>query len=224
MTEGIPDLGVPSLEPLFIPEIAIDKIEGVQLQAKFRNVTIEGPSKFRLRSVKSQIESDKLLMKLWFPELIVRGSYEIRGQILMMPINGEKSPANVRSKFSMENIFSGVGTCFGNFSDIDGLLKTKLKRIKNKDTTKDHYQVEVILIEFNIGHASQIKLENLFKDTVDPERALELSSAMNTFINENWRIVAAALKPTLETVIAEALREIADKIFAKYPIDSLLVS
>lgn len=124
----------------------------------------------------------------------------------------------------MENIFSGVGTCFGNFSDIDGLLKTKLKRIKNKDTTKDHYQVEVILIEFNIGHASQIKLENLFKDTVDPERALELSSAMNTFINENWRIVAAALKPTLETVIAEALREIADKIFAKYPIDSLLVS
>lgn len=89
MTEGIPELGVPSLEPLFIPEITIDKIEGVQLQAKFKNVTIEGPSKFRLRSVKSQIESDKLLMKLWFPELIIKGAYEIRGQILMMPINGK---------------------------------------------------------------------------------------------------------------------------------------
>lgn len=59
------------------------------MQAKFRNVTIAGPSRFRLRSVKSQIESDKLLMKLWFPELIIKGSYEIRGQILMMPINGE---------------------------------------------------------------------------------------------------------------------------------------
>lgn len=120
--------------------------------------------------------------------------------------------------------FLGAGTCFGNFSDIDGLLKAKLKRIKVEGSSKDHYQVEAIFIEFNIGHASQIKLDDLFKDTVDPERASELSKAMNTFINENWRIVAAALKPTLETVIAEALREIADKIFAKYPIDSLLVS
>lgn len=118
----------------------------------------------------------------------------------------------------------GVGTCFGNFSDIDGLLKTKLKRVKNKGTSKDHYQVEAIFIDFNIGYASQIKLDNLFKDTLDQERALELSAAMNTFINENWRIVAAAMKPTLEAVIAEALREVADKIFAKYPIDSLLVS
>lgn len=117
-----------------------------------------------------------------------------------------------------------MGTCFGNFSDIDGLLRTKLKRVKNNATSKDHYQVEAIFIEFNIGHASQIQLDNLFKDTIDPERALELSTAMNTFINENWRIVAAALKPTLETVIAESLREIADKIFAKYPIESLLVS
>lgn len=120
--------------------------------------------------------------------------------------------------------FAGSGTCFGNFSDIDGLLRTKLKRIRNENSSKEHYQVETIYIEFNIGQASQISLDNLFRDDMEPARALELSAAMNSFINENWRIVAAALKPTLETVIAEALREIADKIFAKYPIDSLLVS
>lgn len=120
--------------------------------------------------------------------------------------------------------FAGSGTCFGNFSDIDGLLRTKLKRIRNENSSKEHYQVETIYIEFNIGQASQISLDNLFRDDMEPARALELSAAMNSFINENWRIVAAALKPTLEKVIAEALREIADKIFAKYPIDSLLVS
>jgi hypothetical protein len=47
---------------------------------------------------------------------------------------------------------------------------------------------------------------------------------MNQFINENWRMVAAEIRPTLEKTIADILKETADKFFEAYPIKKLLLS
>lgn len=73
------------------------------------------------------------------------------------------------------------------------------------------------VFQFNIG-AARVQLDNLFHG--DPE----LSRAMNLFINENWRMVAAEVRPTLEKTIAEILKETADKFFEAYPINKLLLS
>lgn len=51
-----------------------------------------------------------------------------------------------------------------------------------------------------------------------------MSKSMNHFINENWRMVTAELRPTLERVISEILKETADKFFEAYPIKKLLLS
>lgn len=145
--------------------------------------------------VRADVESDKFRMKIWFPELVMRATYEIHGQLLMMPING-------------------AGKAFGNFSDIDASLSLKLKRVERNGS--DHYKVDFIFINFNIG-AAKVQLDNLFNDP-------ELSKSTNVFINENWRMVTAELRPTLEKTISSILLEVADKFFEAYPIDKLMVS
>lgn len=215
LIQGIPELDIPSLDPLYVPELKIAQNGGIQVAADFKNISISGPCKFRLRAVRADVGSDKFRMKVWFPELVMRATYEIRGQLLMMPINGK-------------------GSCYGNFSDIDGIVSLKLKRI-NKNGEKffkvDFMTIEVrtenlsvklfslinFMFQFNIGGA-RVQLDNLFNG--DPE----LSRAMNQFINENWRMVAAEIRPTLEKTIADILMQTADKFFEAYPIKKLLFS
>lgn len=197
MLDGIPELDVPSLEPLFVPQVKIKQSGGIQITAIFRNVSIIGATKFRLRSVRADVDSDKFRMKIWFPALIMKASYELRGQLLMMPINGK-------------------GLCSGNFSDIDGVMSMKMKRITKNGN--EHYKVDFMLIEFNIG-AAKVQLDNLFENGDE-----ELSKSMNHFINENWRMVTAEIRPTLEKTISEIVSDVTDKFFATYPIKKLLSS
>lgn len=197
LIQGIPELDVPSLDPLFVPEINIAQIGGgIQVSAGFKNISISGPTKFRLRSVRADVVNDKFRMKIWFPALVLKAEYQIRGQLLMMSINGS-------------------GQCAGNFSDIDGVVSLKLNRVKKNNI--EHYKVDFLEIEFNIGMA-KVQLDNLFKGDE------ELTKSMNHFINENWRLVAAELRPALEKTISTILTEVTEKFFDAYPIDKLLVS
>lgn len=50
LIKGIPEIDVPSLDPLYVPEIKILQSGGIQISANFKNITVSGPSKFRLRS------------------------------------------------------------------------------------------------------------------------------------------------------------------------------
>lgn len=67
LIRGIPELDVPSLDPLYVPEIKISQNGGIQVAAAFQNISISGPCKFRLRSVRADASSDKFRMKVWFP-------------------------------------------------------------------------------------------------------------------------------------------------------------
>lgn len=75
--------------------------------------------------------------------------------------------------------------CFGNFTDIDGVLSLKLKRVEKGG--EEHYKVDLMQIEFNIGGA-KVQLDNLFENS-----DVELSKSMNHFINENWRMVTGKM-------------------------------
>lgn len=65
-------------------------------------------------------------MKIWFPELVMKAVYEIRGQLLMMPISGKGN------------------LCYGNFSDIDSILSLKLDRVNRNG--KEHFKVNFLQI------------------------------------------------------------------------------
>lgn len=197
LIKGIPELDVPPLDPLFVPMIAIDQTGGIQVAASFHNISIYGAGDFRLRNIRTEMESNKMRIKLWYPQLSLAATYDIRGQLLMLPIAGQ-------------------GACWGNFTDIDGTVSVQLERIMKNG--QEHFKTKFMKIEFNIGGATS-HLYNLFNGA-DPE----LGKSVNQFINENWKIVTAEIRPSLEETIAKMIAEISDRFFDAFPINKLFHS
>ena len=90
-----------------------------------------------------------------------------------------------------------------------------MKMERYSKNSAEHFKVKNLEIEFNIGGLS-VKLDNLFNGDA------ELGSTMNKFINENWKMVTAEIRPTLEKTISNILMDTANKIFDVYPISKLL--
>lgn len=80
---------------------------------------------------------------------------------------------------------------------------------------KDHFKVDQIHVEFNIGGAS-VLLTNLFNGDQ------ELGSAMNKFLNENWKEVTAEMRPALSKAIENILRGVTGQLFETYPLEQIL--
>lgn len=97
--------------------------------------------------------------------------------------------------------------------DIDAIASLKAERILINNN--EHLKVNDIFVEFNIGDAN-VKLSNLFNGDS------ELSETMNRFLNENWRSVAAEIRPALEDTISNILRGIAEKMFNSFTLKQLL--
>lgn len=140
------------------------------------------------------------------------GNYVMHGKMLLMPL-------------------SGNGTCRGNFSELN-IISTKkninLKKIEGDvDATTSivaervmknngqHLKVKALFVDFNIGTA-EIRLEDLFDGNS------ELGEAMNNFLNDNWKIVAAEIRPAIEDSIAHIVKSITERLFDEYTLDQLL--
>lgn len=53
LIKGIPELNIPSCEPLRVPEVVIDQGNGaVSLKSTYKNIEIYGPSKFIINQIK----------------------------------------------------------------------------------------------------------------------------------------------------------------------------
>lgn len=53
IARGIPEFGIPSCEPLCIPEVVIDQGTGpVSVKSTYTGVRVYGPSEFVLKSIK----------------------------------------------------------------------------------------------------------------------------------------------------------------------------
>ncbi|KAG5888306.1 hypothetical protein JTB14_022194 [Gonioctena quinquepunctata] len=195
LTKGIPELSIPSCEPLRIPEVVIDQGTGpVALRSVYTDIKVYGPSKFVIKQIKVDLKKDKLRLKFWLPQLEVICNYTLDGKILMMPI-------------------AGTGLSKANYSDIDATVTVKAERIKKDGAI--YYNVKDLFVNFDIARA-QILFQDLFNGDKD------LGEAMNIFINDNWKQVANEIKPVLEDNIAMLFKKFANKIFHKYPLETLL--
>lgn len=83
------------------------------------------------------------------------------------------------------------------------------------NTNQQHLRVNELNVEFNIGNAS-VRLDDLFNGDA------ELGEAMNNFLNENWRSVAAEMRPAMEDAISNILQGITGRLFEMYTLDQIL--
>lgn len=96
LSKGIPELSIPSCDPLEIDRINLKQDSGpINLNSRFENIKIHGLSQFRIRAVRIDAEKAKFRLRLWFPELHMVADYYVKGKFLMVPMVGNgKSTGN----------------------------------------------------------------------------------------------------------------------------------
>lgn len=53
LIKGIPEVNIPSCEPLHVPEVVIDQGSGaISLKSTYKDIKIYGPSKFVIKQIK----------------------------------------------------------------------------------------------------------------------------------------------------------------------------
>ena len=88
---GIPELDVPSLEPLDVEEIALANLN--DFRAVATNVKLSGLSYFQIKNLQVDLKSRKIDITIVFPKVSMKSDYDVKARILV-PIN-EKGPINI---------------------------------------------------------------------------------------------------------------------------------
>nr|CAD7595306.1 unnamed protein product [Timema genevievae] len=196
LVTGIPELDIPSCEPLCIPQIVINQGKGaVSVESTYNNIKLYGPTNFALKYVKLDLDNDRVRIKLSLPFLHMTADYSLDGRILMLPITGS-------------------GKSHANYTDID-VSCNMLGEVISKKDGKKHFNVKDFKVKFDIGHCS-LHLGDLFHGDQ------ELGDTMNMLLNDNWKNLAEEIKPTLENTISSLLKNMSNNIYRKYSLDELL--
>ncbi|GFR27888.1 uncharacterized protein TNCT_162441 [Trichonephila clavata] len=96
MPEGIPDIGIPPIDPLVIPDIDENIDDGIaRMVLRMRDINILGISKFHIVDLKADLEKGFANFSISLPELTASGDCFMNGKILgIFPINSD-GPFNI---------------------------------------------------------------------------------------------------------------------------------
>jgi len=91
MPDGLPDVGIPPIDPLIIPDIDEDVNENVAKMAlRMRQLNITGISHFQIEDLKADLERGFANFSFSVPQLIAEGHCYMNGKILnIFPITSD---------------------------------------------------------------------------------------------------------------------------------------
>uniref|UniRef100_A0A8D8ZW31 Circadian clock-controlled protein n=1 Tax=Cacopsylla melanoneura TaxID=428564 RepID=A0A8D8ZW31_9HEMI len=137
LKDGIPELGVPVMEPLVIPEVHFSR--GNLFKANGKNVNVYGGTNFKVRDLKIDMQKNVFLLNIFLPKITFDADYDVNAQIIV-PIKG-RGPMN------------------GDASKINGDALLKGKRYKKEGET--YLKFVDLTLDIDIGDYN-MKLRNLF--------------------------------------------------------------
>ncbi|XP_077289809.1 circadian clock-controlled protein daywake-like [Arctopsyche grandis] len=192
--KGIPELDIPSCEPLFLSEVKLVQGHGVMaMNSEYRNVHLWGFSNFTVHNMDIDLEKKLIKFDVNIPNLTMKSNYFIDGKILLFPIVGN-------------------GLFYANYSDVN--LKVTITLEKVEIDHKIYIRGKEISLKLKIDKAD-IRLDDLFSgDEI-------LGKATNDFINKNWNTISEEVNPTIENMMVDYLESYTNKFFNKYPLDVL---
>ncbi|XP_063381796.1 circadian clock-controlled protein daywake-like [Cydia fagiglandana] len=191
-TKGLPELGVPSIDPFYIDRLTIP-LSGLKIA--FFNGKVTGFRKAVIDNVESNYAKRKFGIE-FHSNVTLKGGYEATGRVLTFPINGEGE-----AKIKITNL--------------------KMKVLMNLDMKSDDKGVNHLYVKnykYNFGYGDKVhyNLTNLIKDSP------ELSQTLLQFMNDNWKLVSEEFgKPIVDYATELALRTI-EKFFLAVPYEELI--
>ncbi|CAH0558261.1 unnamed protein product [Brassicogethes aeneus] len=180
---GIPEIGVPSLEPLSIKKIDIIR-GGGGIRAELNNVLAHGAGDFKVTRLKLDIPKNTYHFGIKIPQLKLEGDYDVDARILGAPIQG-------KGRFNAEvTKIDGYGILRGEVVQNKGIRNMKFNAFDLALKIEDY----------------DIKLHNLFNgDKV-------LSQAVGDLLKDNKKEMLENAIPFIQARVSESLLDAANKI------------
>ncbi|XP_055384412.1 protein takeout [Condylostylus longicornis] len=190
LAKGIPEIGIKNFEPLYIDGVSVSRGSGnLVLTGGFENLIIRGPSNATVKRASLNLEKKLLSFDLEIPLLRIRSNYNLKGNILLLPLVGSGN-VNLALK------------------DVKTSVYTKIS-LKNKPEEVIH--IEDMKVNFLVGDM-RIHLTNLFNGNEI------LAASINSFLNQNAHEVIAELRNDLESGLADIFKALWNNVFSKMPL------
>ncbi|KZC13438.1 Protein takeout [Dufourea novaeangliae] len=185
LAAGIPELDAPAIEPLYLKEIRLLRGPvGARLDVNLTDLQVSGPSSFKIRDLKADVENVKFTFKVSFDRLSFQGKYQIDARILLLRLAGE-------------------GDLTGTFTEYDSDVVLRARKVFRDDDT--YLNFERMKINIKIGKAN-LHFSNLFReDSI-------LGTASNELLNNNNALLLEEIRPVLESSLSELFTNVANKI------------
>ncbi|KAG5681944.1 hypothetical protein PVAND_011345 [Polypedilum vanderplanki] len=187
-------LGLKSVDPLLIEKMDINQGGNgpVTIDLKFRNVYLHGLGKaeiYKVHGFQTDPDKNKLEMRLKTKLGTIKGPYQIKGQMLVLPI-------------------SGTGNVTLNLENLDITLKFLTKKIEKNGKT--YMSIEKSKFSYDVTGAN-VNFTNLFNGDK------ELGDNMNRFLNINWKILLDELKKPISSSFSILFKDLLNEMFNNIP-------
>ncbi|KAK9500950.1 hypothetical protein O3M35_002107 [Rhynocoris fuscipes] len=197
LKSGNSNFDLPPLEPLLIEEIVLHQGNGqaVTLDLTLKKLNIYGLSKVVIDKVDAQLDKNMLTANLHVEgDFKIISDYTSKGKILLLPINGAG-----KSELILDNFKAKIVMKFKKVTKGDETFYSNEKNDISIDTTRLHLN---------------------FKRTVNADDPI--AKNLNVFLNENWKEILNELKPAISQAFGAAIKNFANKVFSKVPLNKLL--
>lgn len=199
LKDGNSKFGLPSIDPFFIKHIESDTIGGASnfvLKSSISDMNMLGFGNTQIRKMNTKFGKNNFAIRSEasnFGAIKLIGKYMMKGQILVLPIDGE-------------------GNC--NVTMVDPTVRIEMRgKFFEKDGEK-YMNATSFDIDLKPKRA-HFYFENLFKNDK------KLSDTINQFMNENWQLVSENLIPGYEKRLGPVFMEETNKIFNNVPMNKI---
>ncbi|KAK9504310.1 hypothetical protein O3M35_010675 [Rhynocoris fuscipes] len=192
LKKGVPELGVPSIEPLIIEELIAT--QGTGLTVTTKDIKAYGGGNFTIKNLHVDIVNHKYDFVLGFDHLRLEGKYDVDGKIIMIMIKGtgdmEADVYNVEGAVTMAS---------------EEIVKDGIRQIRFTEMS----------VDAKVGNG-KILLSNLFGgDKL-------IGDTINAAINLNFQYFVNELKPIISDTIKTFILKSANNIVDGLSYDELL--
>lgn len=89
LVKGIPSLKLPPLDPLALPSLVVDRnLEALKVKANLTNIRVYGGTNYLIDELRANRDNLTVYLKVQMPYVHVKGNYDVKGNILLLSLNG----------------------------------------------------------------------------------------------------------------------------------------
>ncbi|KAK6620617.1 hypothetical protein RUM43_010909 [Polyplax serrata] len=252
-TAGIPSLGVLPLEPLVVNDIKIDPgADGpVTLKLHFMNLKMHGIPDSNFIQYNADLNNAKLTTTAFTSKLWFEADYRADGKVLLLPVKGAgkcnvtlfqsycclnvieffPSSGEVLKKLRKGTVFSRCHSdlAYGTGGEVQGpFCFTIVYYIDLKTDAELKFKPEVKrgetfwIIQSFKNKFNPKKVTVFFDGLLKGDR--RLSTGINKFLNDNWKIVFEELGPSFEASFGAVFKEITHRVFSRVPVNKIFLN